>query len=89
MVEPGLINHHIGRIIRAHRKHKGFSLEELGHRAGFHPTHLSRVELGKAGMSQHILFKIASGLDENPSLLIKELEEELFSLYQEDVKSRT
>ncbi|WP_421377958.1 helix-turn-helix domain-containing protein [Bacillus salacetis] len=79
----------MGRIIRAHRKHMGITSEELAHRAGFHHTHLNKIELGKSMMSQHIFFKIAAGLNKSPSLLTKEIEEEIFSLYKEDVKSRT
>ncbi|WP_052302344.1 helix-turn-helix domain-containing protein [Bacillus sp. SG-1] len=84
-----LLKQSFGKVIRAHRKYKGLSQEELAHRSGFHHNHLNNIELGKAGMSHHTVFKVAAGLNVTPSQLLKEIEEDVFPLYKEDVKSRT
>lgn len=89
MKNDELLLKNAGRVIRAQRNIKGYSLEELAHLSGFHHTHLSNIERGNSAASITTLFKIASGLDLNPSLLIKEIEEDIILLYKEDVKSRT
>lgn len=78
-----------GRVIRAHRKVKGYSREELAHRSDIHHTHLGNIERGTSAATLPTLFKVAGGLDLNPSLLIKEVEEDIILLYKEDARSRT
>jgi len=52
----------VGTRIRALRHASDLSLEQLGERAGVHPTHLSAVELGRRNPSLITLGRIAEGL---------------------------
>ncbi|RIW30709.1 XRE family transcriptional regulator [Bacillus salacetis] len=78
-----------GKIIRRHRKLNGLSMEELANRSGIHDTHLGNIERGNAAMTLPTLFKISAGLDLSPSTLLKDIEEDTFTLYEEDMKERT
>ncbi len=53
----------IGDRIRFIRNEKGYSIEELAHRANISITHLGRVERGDRSPSLDILGKIVNGLD--------------------------
>lgn len=45
--------------IRAARKDRNLSLEQVAVLTGIHPSHLSRVENGKAGLSDDNIHKLA------------------------------
>jgi DNA-binding XRE family transcriptional regulator len=60
----------VGQRIRAIRRGRGISQEELAARAEIHPTYLSAVECGKRNPSMMIFFSIAAGLDVSPSDLL-------------------
>jgi transcriptional regulator with XRE-family HTH domain len=84
-----LLTQNAGRLIRNHRKLMGLSIEELANRAGIHDTHLSKVERAISAITLPKLFRVTAALNIKPSLLMKELEEDIFPLYQEDVSTRT
>ncbi|WP_456274781.1 helix-turn-helix domain-containing protein [Bacillus sp. AK031] len=84
-----LLTKNAGRLIRNHRNLLGLSIEELANRAGIHNTHLSRVERAISAITLPKLFRVSAALKIKPSLLMKELEEDIYPLFEEDVKSRT
>lgn len=53
----------VGDRIRLVRNEKGYSIEELAHRANVSITHLGRVERGDRSPTLDILGKIISALD--------------------------
>jgi len=53
----------VGARMRTLRIAAGFSLEELGHRSGVHPTHIGAVERGKRNPSLGMLGKVAAALE--------------------------
>lgn len=53
----------IGRKIRAIRKSKGLSQEQLAELAGLHPTYISDIENGKVNASLQSYLAVASGLE--------------------------
>jgi transcriptional regulator with XRE-family HTH domain len=55
----------VGKRIRALRKEKGLSQEELGDLADLHYTYIGAVERGERNCSIDSLSKIAKGLDAN------------------------
>jgi transcriptional regulator with XRE-family HTH domain len=65
----------LGKRVRALRKQKGWSLEELAERAGMHVTYLSSVERGYRNPTLNVLAAIASALDVTLSSLLKDMEE--------------
>jgi len=57
------VRHRVGLNLQALRRAKGFSQEELAHRAEVHQTYLSGVERGRRNPSVMVLARIASALD--------------------------
>ncbi|WP_447979982.1 helix-turn-helix domain-containing protein [Candidatus Nitrospira bockiana] len=52
----------VGRRIRLLRLHAGLTQEQLGERAGLHPTYLGGIERGERNVSLKTLAKVASAL---------------------------
>ncbi|MDG5789355.1 helix-turn-helix transcriptional regulator [Evansella sp. AB-P1] len=62
-----------GEKVRALRKEKGLSLEELAHRASISTSFLDEVERGKKDLTIISLLLIAFGLDlDDPSIIYSE-----------------
>ena len=57
------VRHRVGLNLQALRRAKGFSQEELAHRAEVHQTYLSGVERGRRNPSVMVLARIAAALD--------------------------
>jgi transcriptional regulator with XRE-family HTH domain len=52
----------VGLNVQAIRRDRGFSQEELAHRADMHQTYLSGIERGKRNPSVLVLGRIAAAL---------------------------
>ncbi|GEP12009.1 helix-turn-helix domain-containing protein [Methylobacterium gnaphalii] len=52
----------MGLNVQALRRERGYSQEELAHRAGVHPTYLSGVERGRRNPTIVVLQRIAEAL---------------------------
>jgi transcriptional regulator with XRE-family HTH domain len=63
--QPGL-----GRAIKEMRVAGGLSQEELGHRAGIHPTWISHIESGRNNPAWGSVRRIATALDLKLSELV-------------------
>ncbi len=72
---PNELSKRLGGRVRALRKRKGWSLEELAERAGMHVTYLSSVERGYRNPTLNVLAALASALDVTLSSLLKGMEE--------------
>lgn len=70
------IKKNFGSIIRKYRHIKEISQEELAARTGLHRTYISEVERGERNVSLVNIVKISTGLEVNPSIIFKGLEEE-------------
>jgi len=57
------VRQRVGLNLQTLRKSKGFSQEELAHRADIHQTYLSGVERGKRNPSIVVLQRIAEALN--------------------------
>lgn len=53
----------IGLRIRNLREERGWSQEELAHRASISPSHFGRLERGERGATIHSLEKVTNALD--------------------------
>lgn len=53
----------VGIRIRDLRNEKGWSQEELAHRAGIHPSHLGRLERGEKSPTLDSIEKVINALD--------------------------
>ncbi|HSS05191.1 MAG TPA: helix-turn-helix transcriptional regulator [Solirubrobacterales bacterium] len=53
----------VGRNIRAQRKRRELTQEELAQRAGIHPVEVGRAERGTRDMRVSTVVKLAHGLD--------------------------
>ncbi len=62
----------LGNAIRAHRKVRGWSQEELGERAGLHPSYIGQIERGTKKISLVTLHKISAALKVKMSDLLQE-----------------
>lgn len=60
---PMDVRQRVGLNLQALRRAKGFSQEELAHRADVHQTYLSGVERGRRNVSVMVLARIAAALD--------------------------
>ncbi len=72
---PNELSQLLGERVRALRKQKDWSLEELAERAGMHVTYLSSVERGYRNPTLNVLAAIASALDVTLSSLLKDMKE--------------
>jgi transcriptional regulator with XRE-family HTH domain len=70
------LSQRFGERVRALRKRKDWSLEELAERAKMHVTYLSSVERGYRNPTLNVLAAIASALDVTLSSLVKDIEED-------------
>ena len=64
----------IGETIRALRKKKGISQEELGAEADLDRTYISDIELGTRNFGINNLIKLAKVLNVKPSHLLRRIE---------------
>lgn len=64
----------VGALIREHRRAKGLSQEELGHRADLHRTYVSSLERGVRNPTITVLCRIAAALETSVSELLAGLE---------------
>ena len=62
----------VGKNIRYWRKKRGFSQEEIAHRARLHPTYVSGIETGYRNPTVRIIGRIAVALEVEPSELFKQ-----------------
>lgn len=63
----------MGRNIRAQRKRRSLTQEELGHRAGLHAVEVGRAERGVRDMRVSTVVKLARGLEVAPMELLRDL----------------
>jgi transcriptional regulator with XRE-family HTH domain len=62
----------LGASVRAHRKKLTWSQEELGERAGLHPSYIGQIERGTKKISLATLQKISAALKVKVSALLQE-----------------
>jgi transcriptional regulator with XRE-family HTH domain len=72
---PSELSKRLGERVRALRKQRRWSLEELAERAGMHVTYLSSVERGYRNPTLNVLAALASALGVTLGLLLKGMEE--------------
>lgn len=63
----------VGRNIRAQRKRRALTQEELGHRAGLHAVEVGRAERGVRDLRVSTVVKLAQGLDVPPMELLRDI----------------
>jgi transcriptional regulator with XRE-family HTH domain len=61
----------LGRRVRAIRESHGWSQEQLGERVGLHRTYIGHIERGEVNPSLFNIVLVASGLEVDPSELVK------------------
>jgi transcriptional regulator with XRE-family HTH domain len=61
----------VGRNIKAHRKRRDLTQEELAHKAGMHPVEVGRAERGVRDLRVSSVVKLARGLDVPPMELLR------------------
>lgn len=66
----------LGARLRNFRVIKGYSIEELSHKAGLHPAHLGKIERGERNFTINTLNKIVEALEVSYVLLF-DFEQEL------------
>lgn len=66
----------IGDRIRSMRNEKGWSQEELAHRADLHPSHMGQIERGETGFTIDSLEKVIKALDTTFEELFRFMSEE-------------
>lgn len=69
-MEPKVV---VGRNIRAERKRRDLTQEELAHRAGMHPVEVGRAERGVRDLRVSSVVKLARGLDVPARELFRDL----------------
>jgi len=62
----------LGTVVRAYRKRLAWSQEELGERAGLHPSYIGQIERGTKKVSLLTLQKLAGALRVRISDLLRE-----------------
>jgi transcriptional regulator with XRE-family HTH domain len=70
------LSRQFGERVRALRKRKDWSLEELAERAKMHVTYLSSIERGYRNPTLNVLAAVASALEVSLSSLVKSIEED-------------
>jgi transcriptional regulator with XRE-family HTH domain len=63
----------VGRNIRAQRKRREMTQEQLAHRADIHPVEVGRAERGVRDMRVSTVAKLARGLEISPMELFRGL----------------
>jgi len=61
----------VGRNIKAQRKRRNWTQEELAHRAGMHPVEVGRAERGIRDMRVSTVVRLARGLEVAPAELLR------------------
>jgi transcriptional regulator with XRE-family HTH domain len=69
MRERGVNRYRLGQRVRQLRLVRGWTQEELGHRAGLHPTYVGGVERGERNIGLDNLIKLARALGVRPGEL--------------------
>jgi XRE family transcriptional regulator, regulator of sulfur utilization len=69
-VEPKVA---VGRNIKAQRKRRDLTQEELAHLAGMHPVEVGRAERGVRDLRVSSVVKLARGLDVPPMELFRDV----------------
>ena len=64
-----------GQTLRAARKRKGYTQEQLALEAGAERNYVSLIELGRNSPSLRMLFKLCEALGLAPSAFLTEVEE--------------
>lgn len=64
-----------GRRLRRIRKEKGFTQDELEHKAGINDNAVGRIERGERTVNYLQIMKISSALGINPALLFRDSQE--------------
>ena len=65
-----------GKRIRQLRLAKYWSQEQLAARSGLHSTYIGGIERGERNLGLDNILKLACALDEHPSALFKDFENE-------------
>lgn len=63
----------LGRNVRAARKRKGWTQEDLAHEAGLAPVQISRIERGVREVRLTTVLKLLAALDVAPNELLSDL----------------
>ncbi len=71
---PSNLGQKLGKRVRAIRKRKEWTLEELAERAGMHVTYLSSLELGHRNPTLNVVASLARGLGLSLSNLVEGIE---------------
>jgi len=53
----------LGKRVRKIREEKGWSQEELAHKAGFYRTYIGHIETGRKSPSAYTVWRIAKALE--------------------------
>jgi transcriptional regulator with XRE-family HTH domain len=62
----------LGATVKAHRRNRGWSQEELGERAGLHPSYIGQIERGTKKISLATLQKLVTAFKVKISDLLQE-----------------
>lgn len=71
--DPSLIT--LGKVVKAIRKEKDLTQEQLAERAGTHVTYVGRIERGERNLTWTALSRICEGLGVRRSILVGRVEE--------------
>jgi transcriptional regulator with XRE-family HTH domain len=66
------LQHRLGRNLRAYRRAKGLSQEELADLLGFHRTYIGGLERGERNVTLQTLDRLAAQLGADPIDLLRE-----------------
>ena len=66
-----------GQMLRALRRERHLSQEELGFESGYHRTYISDLERGKYSPSLIAILRLSRALDVLPSELLRRIEREV------------
>ena len=69
----------LGEVLRAARKERGLSQEDLALEARVERNYVSLLELGRHSVSIRVLFKLCRILDVQPSIVLARVEEQMRS----------
>ncbi|WP_165763742.1 helix-turn-helix domain-containing protein [Halalkalibacter urbisdiaboli] len=81
------ITKQIGKTIRARRKSKGYTIEDLAYHSEVNDSTIERIERGKATAKIPTLFKIAAGLNlKSPYELLVDADKNIYPKLKEELK---
>jgi transcriptional regulator with XRE-family HTH domain len=66
----------IAEVVRRRRKEYGIAQESLADKVGLNRSYVGMIERGRQTPSLDVVFAIASGLEIDPWVLVKEIQEE-------------